>query len=222
MPRIEPIASTSGLKKIGRQGAKAKSDSDDEGQSEGAAAPQEAPSSSLGEGEVVDEEDESESSESDEEEAVDDEGGAAEVDGDGGGVEAGAREDIAPDPTSDQARAEADEARAEDSEENDEEEDDDDDSSSDEDDDESDSDSDEPTLKYARLGGETDQILAKDTASAMAVSSKYIVSNLTSPLFYELSMLTLSGFRLSARTTERSSCSTLPARLSTGTAPTAP
>lgn len=33
----------------------------------------------------------------------------------------------------------------------------------------------EPTLKYARLGGETTDILSKDTASALAVSSKFIV-----------------------------------------------
>lgn len=42
-------------------------------------------------------------------------------------------------------------------------------SDSDEDDDE------EPTLKYNRLGGGTVEILTKDSASALAVSTKYIV-----------------------------------------------
>lgn len=45
----------------------------------------------------------------------------------------------------------------------------------DEEDDDEDEDE-EPTLKYARLGGETIDILSKDSASALAVSTKYIVS----------------------------------------------
>ncbi|GAA6021958.1 hypothetical protein JCM11491_000307 [Sporobolomyces phaffii] len=44
----------------------------------------------------------------------------------------------------------------------------------DEDEDEDDEDE-EPTLKYARLGGSTGGILEKDTASALLVSSKYII-----------------------------------------------
>lgn len=46
---------------------------------------------------------------------------------------------------------------------------------SEEDDGEGDEDDDEPTLKYARLGGSTTDILSKDTASAIAVCSKYTV-----------------------------------------------
>ncbi|GAA5865395.1 hypothetical protein JCM1840_001554 [Sporobolomyces johnsonii] len=49
------------------------------------------------------------------------------------------------------------------------------DGSDDEEDESSDEEDDEPTLKYARLGGSTGEILAKDTASALAVSSKYII-----------------------------------------------
>ncbi|GAA5949012.1 hypothetical protein JCM21900_003173 [Sporobolomyces salmonicolor] len=49
------------------------------------------------------------------------------------------------------------------------------DGSEEEEDEGSDEEDDEPTLKYARLGGSTGEILAKDTASALAVSSKYII-----------------------------------------------
>ncbi|PRQ73281.1 vacuolar assembling protein VPS41 [Rhodotorula toruloides] len=47
--------------------------------------------------------------------------------------------------------------------------------SSAEEDGEGDEDDDEPTLKYARLGGSTTNILSKDTASAIAVCSKYTI-----------------------------------------------
>ncbi|GAA6038514.1 hypothetical protein JCM8097_004607 [Rhodosporidiobolus ruineniae] len=46
---------------------------------------------------------------------------------------------------------------------------------SEDDEDEEDDDDDEPTLKYARLGGAGADVLGKDTASAVTVSSKYIV-----------------------------------------------
>lgn len=46
----------------------------------------------------------------------------------------------------------------------------------------------EPTLKYSRLGGDTNEILSKDTVSTLKVSDKYIVSSspLLSPLPYFL------------------------------------
>jgi vacuolar protein sorting-associated protein 41 len=47
--------------------------------------------------------------------------------------------------------------------------------SSDEEDDEDEEDEDEPTLKYERLGGDVDLILHRDSASTLAVCSKYLV-----------------------------------------------
>ncbi|BGP29523.1 Vacuolar protein sorting-associated protein 41 [Rhodotorula toruloides] len=59
--------------------------------------------------------------------------------------------------------------------------------SSDEDDGEGDEDDDEPTLKYARLGGSTTDILSKDTASAIAVCSKYTILGTHNGAVYVLS-----------------------------------
>ncbi|GAA5908809.1 Vps41p [Sporobolomyces salmoneus] len=47
--------------------------------------------------------------------------------------------------------------------------------SSEEDEEDEEEEDEEPTLKYARLGGSTEGILGKDTASALLVSDKYIV-----------------------------------------------
>lgn len=48
--------------------------------------------------------------------------------------------------------------------------------SSDDEGDEDEEEEEEPTLKYSRLGGGTTEILIKDSASALAVSTQYIVS----------------------------------------------
>lgn len=79
---------------------------------------------------------------------------------------------------------------------------------------------DEPTLKYSRLEGGTTEILAKDSASALAVSPKYIVRRgIQGGLELEL---TSSNYRLSAPTTVPSSSSTLKARSSSASGPTKP
>lgn len=55
-----------------------------------------------------------------------------------------------------------------------------------EDEEEDDEEEEEPTLKYARLGGSTGGILEKDTASALLVSDKYIVSSFRSSFRLEV------------------------------------
>lgn len=62
----------------------------------------------------------------------------------------------------------------------------------------------EPTLKYSRLGGGTAEILAKDSASALAVSSQYIV-RLSRSATLSHSPLTFLLLRRSAPTMEPSS-----------------
>jgi hypothetical protein len=51
----------------------------------------------------------------------------------------------------------------------------------DEEDEDDDEDDEEPALKYERLGGALGDLLKKDSASALAVSNKLLVSNLPLP-----------------------------------------
>lgn len=99
-------------------------------------------------------------------------------------------------------------------------------SASEDEDDENDED--EPTLKYARLEGATTDILAKDSASALAVSPKYIVrrrpTSTSWPASPGLEWRNAHVFiiRHSGRTTVRSSSSTFWAPSSNASARTKP
>jgi len=88
--------------------------------------------------------------------------------------------------------------------------------SDDEDSEGSDEEEEEPTLKYSRLGGSTTEILAKDSASALAVSTQYIVRRLSRSAALAHQAHLLSSLRPSALTMEPSSSSTSKATSSSG------
>lgn len=185
-PVIEPIASTSGLKGVGLQGAKEKvkrAEVVEEEVDQLGVTPQ-GPEMAE-QAEVVEEGDGDDSdTTSDEEDELEAETVQDGKEGDSqveavDEVEAVAGTDEAESaPAEDQSRQAEDKEDDEDGTGEEEEEEDSDEDQTSDDESDSESDSDEPTLKYARLGGETDQILAKDSASAMTTSAKYIVSTI--------------------------------------------
>ncbi|KAK4705598.1 vacuolar protein sorting-associated protein 41, partial [Phenoliferia sp. Uapishka_3] len=149
-PHIDPIPSTSGLHSINTEGSKAKDPTGDEDISHEPAAVEQEAHTPTADTELDSEEDSPEESISPVEEQVE-----AKEDG---------HADAVPQEVSDGQDGESSgEDEDDDEEESDEEE-----SGSDDDEEE------EPTLKYSRLEGGTTEILAKDSASALAVSPKYI------------------------------------------------